>query len=268
MNNLGALLINEPPLQVLPTLAVAIGLSEAMFIQQTHYRLRISKNERDGRKWVYDTYEDWQKDHFPFWSISKLRRVVGNLEDAGLLLSTDKYNKMKIDKTKWYSIDYERLSKVIVPSVQNEQLVSPKKKDASVQNGQGNNLREPKNTQKTTTTEPPSLFSCWETIMALPMTPHYRDTILDWEKDYPYEWIVKAMKEAADQNVRRPKYVQRILENWQAQGRISNQGKPDITTKQAQPTETITLTDEEIAERQRLAQEARKRLTGAPNESG
>jgi hypothetical protein len=31
------LLIDEPPLQVLPTLAVRLGLEEAIFLQQLHY---------------------------------------------------------------------------------------------------------------------------------------------------------------------------------------------------------------------------------------
>ena len=37
------LLINESPLQVLPTLATYIGLNEAIFLQQVHYWLRIDK---------------------------------------------------------------------------------------------------------------------------------------------------------------------------------------------------------------------------------
>jgi DnaD/phage-associated family protein len=117
------------------------------------------------------------------------------------------------------------------------------------------------------TIEPPSLFSCWETILGLPMLPHYRDTILEWEERYSYEWIVKAMKEAADQNVRKPKYVQAILENWQAKGRIaSKEDKPDITTKEAEAVEHIPLTDEDLEERQRQLKEARKRLAGDSNE--
>jgi hypothetical protein len=32
-----SLLIEEPPMQVLPSLAAAIGLEEALFLQQLHY---------------------------------------------------------------------------------------------------------------------------------------------------------------------------------------------------------------------------------------
>lgn len=46
------LLIEEPPLQVLPSLAVTIGLNEAIIIQQIHYWLRDSRNgiEHEGRR--------------------------------------------------------------------------------------------------------------------------------------------------------------------------------------------------------------------------
>lgn len=99
------LLIQEDPLLVLPSLAVAIGLNEAIFLQQIHFHLRFSKNERDGRIWVYNTFEDWQKE-LPWWSISTLKRIVSKLQNLGLLITTSKYNKMPIDKTLWYTIDY------------------------------------------------------------------------------------------------------------------------------------------------------------------
>ncbi|UYB50132.1 replication protein (plasmid) [Lysinibacillus capsici] len=112
------LLINEPPLQVLPSLAIQIGLNEAIIIQQVHYWLLLSKNERDGFKWVYKKYEDWEEE-FPFWSNSTIRRSIRNLEKEGLLISSDKYNKFGADKTKWYRINYQKLMNS--PVGQNEQ---------------------------------------------------------------------------------------------------------------------------------------------------
>lgn len=112
------LLINEPPLQVLPSLAIRIGLNEAIIVQQVHYWLLLSKNERDGFKWVYKKYEDWEEE-FPFWSNSTIRRSIGSLEKEGFLISTDKYNKFRADKTKWYRINYQKLMNS--PTVQIEQ---------------------------------------------------------------------------------------------------------------------------------------------------
>lgn len=42
------LLINESPLQVLPSLAIQVGLTEAILLQQLHFRSLISNNTRDG----------------------------------------------------------------------------------------------------------------------------------------------------------------------------------------------------------------------------
>jgi uncharacterized phage protein (TIGR02220 family) len=101
------LLINESPVMIIPSLAVKIGLNEAVVLQQIHYWLGISKHKIEGRTWVYNTYEEWQK-QLPFWSVSTIKRSIRSLEMLGLLLS-ENWNQMKMDKTKWYSIDYEKL---------------------------------------------------------------------------------------------------------------------------------------------------------------
>src|SRR5437763_71793 len=82
------LLINEPPLQVLPTLARMIGLNEAIVLQQVHYWLnpQFNKNFFKGCYWVRNTYERWQQ-QFPFRSERTLRRTMKNLEAGGLLVS-------------------------------------------------------------------------------------------------------------------------------------------------------------------------------------
>lgn len=102
------LLINEPPLQVLPSLAAAIGLNEAIVLQQIHYLLRTSRNARNGRRWVYNTYPEWQARYFPFWSVRTIQRIFRSLEERGLLLTTVA-NARRGDRTKWYTIDYSRL---------------------------------------------------------------------------------------------------------------------------------------------------------------
>ncbi|WP_404996759.1 DnaD domain-containing protein [Caldifermentibacillus hisashii] len=105
------LLINENPILVLPTLAKKIGLNQALFIQQLHYWLADSKHTYDGYQWVYNTYEDWHR-QFPFWSTSTIRRIIGKLEREGLIVSGN-YNRFKMDKTKWYRINYEYLESLM-----------------------------------------------------------------------------------------------------------------------------------------------------------
>jgi len=108
---LSKLLIDEYPLVVLPSLAKAIGLSEAIFIQQLHYWLEKSGHERDSRRWVYNTYADWAT-QFPWWNPGSIRRIIGRLRKLGIVLVTDAYNSSPIDKTLWYTIDHEALGTV------------------------------------------------------------------------------------------------------------------------------------------------------------
>lgn len=102
------LLIDESPLQVLPSLAIAIGLPKAIFIQQLHYLLTISTNQVDGHIWVYNSARQWHDDNFPFWDTRTIQRIIADLEKDKILVS-GKYNRLKIDRTKWYRLDYERL---------------------------------------------------------------------------------------------------------------------------------------------------------------
>ncbi len=106
------LLINEPPLQVSPTLAAQVGLNEAIVLQQVHYWLVNPKCQGviddDGNKWIYNSYEEWQEDNFPFWSVPTIQRVFLSLESKGVLLSAQ-FWAQKRDMRKFYRINYERL---------------------------------------------------------------------------------------------------------------------------------------------------------------
>ncbi|CAM3260636.1 hypothetical protein FITA111629_13475 [Filibacter tadaridae] len=102
------LLIEESPLQVLPSLAMEVGLNEAIVLQQLHFLSLISTNVRDGHKWVYKTVDQWKNEEFPFWSIDTIKRAIRRLEDSGYIISTTSYNRMKMDKTKWYRINYKK----------------------------------------------------------------------------------------------------------------------------------------------------------------
>src|SRR6476469_758071 len=104
------LLIQDKPIMILPSLAQKIGLNEAVILQQIHYWLVSSQHEKEGRKWVYNTYKEWQL-QMPFWSESTIKRTIKSLEDQGYLLSAN-FNRFKMDKTKWYTINYEKLDRL------------------------------------------------------------------------------------------------------------------------------------------------------------
>lgn len=104
------LLIEESPLLVLPKLATIIGLNEAIMLQQIKYWLKYSKHEREGRKWYYETYEEWQK-QFPFWSVPAIKRIALKLEKMNLVI-TKQFGKLRGDMTKWYTINFEEVERL------------------------------------------------------------------------------------------------------------------------------------------------------------
>lgn len=110
-------LIPEPPLQLLPTLATWVGLEEALFLQQLHYwsqNYRVGKTV-DGRKWVFNSLEEWQAENFPFWSVNTLRRIISNLAKDGLIDWRDDLNDNPQDRTRWYAIDYTAMDELDGP---------------------------------------------------------------------------------------------------------------------------------------------------------
>jgi DnaA N-terminal domain len=119
-----------------PDLARVVGRTEAIFLQQLHYWLTSDKSHGffyENKRWVYNTYQDWQE-QIKIVSTSTIRRVVKKLEEKDIILCS-KLAKKKSDQTKSYTINYEalfslipslkenkRLSKMNSPTVQNEQF--------------------------------------------------------------------------------------------------------------------------------------------------
>jgi len=112
------LLINEPPLQVLPSLAKAIGLNEAIMLQQVHYWLHHAKVKHDGRMWIYKTFEEWQEQDFSFWSTRTIKRIATNLVEMGLLL-VKKLANNSFDRVNHYTINYEKLAELEINKTKN-----------------------------------------------------------------------------------------------------------------------------------------------------
>lgn len=107
------LLITQDIRIVSVELAVLVGLNEAMMLQQLWYWLERSDHVHDGQVWVYNTYEDWAK-QMPWWSARTIQRAVLSLERDGLIIARSDLNAMKIDKTKWYTIDFNALEQLRV----------------------------------------------------------------------------------------------------------------------------------------------------------
>ena len=105
-------LLNKQPIVIDIELATMLGLNEAIVLQQIHYWLGINQkngtNFKEGRYWTFNSMKKWHDETFPFWSEPTLKRIFKNLEDKGLLI-TGNFNKKGYDRTKWYTIDYQKL---------------------------------------------------------------------------------------------------------------------------------------------------------------
>lgn len=81
-----SLLLKVKPLVISPELACWIGLNEAIVLQQICYWLEDTTAgvDHDGRRWVYNTIEDWNE-QFPWWSSDTVKRALTSLKKSGLI---------------------------------------------------------------------------------------------------------------------------------------------------------------------------------------
>ena len=75
-------IFQEDLLVVSPWLAVEIGLNEAIFLHRLHSLRNWGAGYADaeGRYWIRSTLLSWRQ-HFPFWSISTIQRIIKKLEE-------------------------------------------------------------------------------------------------------------------------------------------------------------------------------------------
>ncbi|MFJ7744801.1 conserved phage C-terminal domain-containing protein [Peribacillus sp. NPDC097295] len=108
-------------------LATKIGLNEAIVLQHLSACLEESMYKRDGRFWVQHTYQEWQE-QLPFWSHGTIKRIFTTLEKTGYI-RTANYNHLKMDRTKWYSLNYSKLAS-LDGAVRDEIKILPQSTDS------------------------------------------------------------------------------------------------------------------------------------------
>ena len=210
------LLIEEHPMIVLPSLAQAIGLHEAIILQQLHYWLdhvgpegQRYGAEKDGERWIRNTVEQWQREHFGFLTINQVYRAFENLEREKLVKSRKDLNKRGYDRTKWYTVDYAILH------VREMEFACTR-----------NAIRASAETIPETTTEikneeeeegPENIFALYESTIGA-IVPLMADELKDAETRFPFEWIREAFAGAVKANARNWNYVYAILDRWEREG--------------------------------------------------
>ena len=127
------LLFNDEPITINRKLAKCLGLKEAAVFQQIHYWLKINEKKNNnyinGRYWTYNSLKNWHEEEFDFLSVRTLERTLQALEKEGLLI-TDTFNKMKGDKTKWYTINYDKLVEVAESRLIEKEELSKKRRES------------------------------------------------------------------------------------------------------------------------------------------
>ncbi|BAB78218.1 hypothetical protein ACN23B_27620 (plasmid) [Anabaena sp. FACHB-709] len=116
------LITPESPLLVPPLLAVEIGLTEAMILQQIHYFCQISKHiKRDGRRWFWKTLKDWGET-LPFLKPSAIRRAIANLRDNFKLIDVCRHSEKTWYQANWFTVNVENVQALWNRICQNQQI--------------------------------------------------------------------------------------------------------------------------------------------------
>lgn len=230
------LISKEYPMLVLPRLANKIGLNEAIFVQQLHYWLQESKHFHDGSKWVYNTYEDWHK-QFTFWSLSTIQRTTIKLQKMGII-KVGNYNRHKMDKTKWYSINYEIINEILgadgfgdengpLESTTSHSENEPFQDEAlETANCEPTQVDLTRTIPETTTEITPEKkiddddnrhedpFTFFEQNGFGTIGGYLHDKISVWCRDLSDELVIEAMRLAVEYGSKNWKYVETILRLW------------------------------------------------------
>ena len=74
--------------------------------------------------------------------------------------------------------------------------------------------------------ERPNIFNLYEKNIG-PLTPMIADRLRDAEQTYPEEWIAEAIQIAVENNVRKWRYVEAILEDWMSTGKHGQEDRGD-----------------------------------------
>jgi hypothetical protein len=105
----------DPKSRVLPInldLANNVGKAEALLLQQLYYWItsdnKLLGKIHKGKRWVHNSHKAWSRE-LKIYSARTIARAIKNLEELGIIMS-DFLSHFKGNRTKWYTIDYDKLN--------------------------------------------------------------------------------------------------------------------------------------------------------------
>jgi hypothetical protein len=123
--------------QFKPEIAKKYGLPEAIFLHNLcFWQLTNERNERNfhhGRYWTYNSCKAFTET-FIYFSERQIERILKSLINQKCIVSGN-YNKLRMDRTKWYSVEDRIISlyqfKSIQPNHQKREMQTPKNVNAN-----------------------------------------------------------------------------------------------------------------------------------------
>lgn len=111
--------------------AVLSSYEEALIVQLLHSWTRDGQGvEIDGQRWFNKSIKDWINEAFPTTSTWKMRCYINSLVEKGILERQHLYkehhghNYSPKNRTYYYRLDYEGLSKLITEVTNSKNLVN------------------------------------------------------------------------------------------------------------------------------------------------
>ncbi|MCG8540432.1 MAG: hypothetical protein MJA82_10895 [Clostridia bacterium] len=146
-------ILNDPSAPRLnPSLAQEIGLNESIILLQIEFWISISNHFINGKYWTYQSLTNL-KESFPFWSKATINRAIKNLIDDQYIIE-DKFNQKKYDKTRWFTLNHNKLSGLYSLEIGGDETGSAQNETCLTQNETGstqNDTTIPETTTEITT---------------------------------------------------------------------------------------------------------------------
>jgi DNA replication protein len=159
--------------------------------------MRLAEMRSDGAPWI--TVAELQADPVLSTALAgsssdvRLRAALGRAVDHGVLLAAAWQNAEGVDEIRYFANSPRGRSSV-----------------ASLQRGVS--------PVRAVVSERPNIYTLYEQNIG-PLTALLSEELMEAETTYPAPWIEDAFREAVTLNRRNWKYIQAILDRWQAEGR-------------------------------------------------
>jgi hypothetical protein len=116
-------------------LAKLIGLEKAILLQNiyfwTEFNKSRNKNFFENKYWTYNSCKSFEI-QFPYMNEKSIFRYLNELKSEGYIFVAN-FNKLPYDKTKWYSVNYDKIKDFLAKGdiSQNEKSISQNEKSIS-----------------------------------------------------------------------------------------------------------------------------------------